>query len=253
MRRTAVRLVPSELLSALRDLGDRTAYTRRVPHPPTSLGLLSSPVASGGVAESATEVQGFSSDADLLAALRRGEEAAYAHLVRLHGGRMLAVAKRLLKVESEAEDAVQDAFLSAFRSLDSFEGEAKLGTWLHRIVVNASLMRLRNRKRRPETPIDDLLPRFLEDGHYLDPPQPWHDDAEQLLQDAERRRWVRDRIDTLPDTYRTVLMLRDIENLSTQDAADLLGITPNAVKIRLHRARLALREILDREFRGGER
>jgi len=163
---------------------------------------------------------------------------------------MLAVAKRLLKSDSEAEDAVQDAFLSAFRSLDQFEGEAKLGTWLHRIVVNAALMRLRTRKRRPETPIEDLLPRFLENGHFLDPPQRWNDDAEQLLQDEERRRWVRDRIDALPETYRTVLLLRDIENLSTQDAAELLSITPNAVKIRLHRARLALRELLDRELRG---
>ena len=185
-----------------------------------------------------------------MAALRRGEDDAYAALVRRHAGRMLAVANRLLKSDSEAEDAVQDAFLSAFRSLDSFHGQARLGTWLHRIVVNAALMRLRSRRRHPETSTEDLLPRFLEDGHYLNPPQRWEKDAEGMLADEERRRWVRERIDALPDTYRTVLLLRDIENISTQEAAELLGITANAVKIRLHRARLALRESLDRELRG---
>src|SRR5262245_52418857 len=102
----------------------------------------------------------------LLERLLAGEEAAYEQLVRTYGGRMLAVARRFLPVEEDARDAVQDAFLSAFRSIRRFEGNAQLSTWLHRIVVNAALMKLRTRRRKPEQSIEDLLPGYLEDGHF---------------------------------------------------------------------------------------
>jgi len=205
-----------------------------------------------GTPATASRDGALETDAQVLDGLRQGDDRAYAALVRRHGSRMLAVASRLLGSEAEAEDAVQDAFLSAFRSLDGFNGQSRLGTWLHRIVVNAALMRLRTRRRRPETSIEELLPRFLENGHFRNPPQRWQDDPESLLQSADRKRWIRQKISTLPESYRTVLVLRDIENISTQETAELLGITPNAVKIRLHRARLALRESLDVEFRGNE-
>src|SRR6187402_14143 len=104
-------------------------------------------------------------EADLLKALRSGQEAAFDTLVRAHSGRMLAVCRRILRNEEEAKDAVQEAFLSAFRGLAKFEGGSLLGTWLHRIAVNASLMRLRSRKRRPEESIEELLPTFKDDGH----------------------------------------------------------------------------------------
>jgi RNA polymerase sigma-70 factor (ECF subfamily) len=112
-------------------------------------------------------------DLKLLERLRSGEEAAYEELVRRYGGRLLAVARRFLPVEEDARDAVQDAFLSAFRGLRSFEGHAQLSTWLHRIVVNASLMKLRTRRRKPEQSIEELLPGFLEDGHLERPASPW--------------------------------------------------------------------------------
>ncbi|HTF32220.1 MAG TPA: sigma-70 family RNA polymerase sigma factor [Myxococcota bacterium] len=114
-------------------------------------------------ASPANAAQG-SGDAALLARLRSGESAAFEELVRDHGARLLGVAKRLLRHDEDARDAVQDAFFSAFRGLEKFEGEARLSTWLHRIVVNAALMKLRTRRRKPEAPIDDLLPRFLGDG-----------------------------------------------------------------------------------------
>ena len=116
---------------------------------------------------------GGEGESALLERLRAGEAAAFERLVREQGGRMLAVARRFLREDEDARDAVQDAFLSAFRSLDSFEGQAKLSTWLHRIVVNAALMKLRARKRRPEESIEELLPRFLEDGHQAEPATPW--------------------------------------------------------------------------------
>ena len=113
------------------------------------------------------------SDEQLLSGLRAGSDDAFAVLVGTHTGRMLAVARRYLGNEEDARDAVQDAFLSAFRAIDRFEGEAKLSTWLHRIVVNACLMKLRTRRRRPEGKIEDLLPRFLEDGHQAEPAAIW--------------------------------------------------------------------------------
>ena len=187
---------------------------------------------------------------ELIARLQAGDGQAYTELVQAQGPRMLAVARRLLRSDDDAGDAVQDAFVSAFRAIGNFEGGAKLSTWLHRIVVNAALMRLRNRARRPEISIDELLPRFVEEGHHVDEPAEWKS-PEQLdgLERRETRALVRMLIDQLPTDYRTVLMLRDIEGLDTKETAELLGVTPNAAKIRLHRARLALRTLLDPHMR----
>src|SRR5205085_3204271 len=116
-------------------------------------------------------------DADLVARLRAGDEAAYETLVREQGGRMLSVARRLLRDEDEARDAVQESFLSAFRSIGSFEGHSRLSTWLHRIVVNTALMRLRKRKSRRETSIDELLPKFSGEGGFSEKPSPWGEES----------------------------------------------------------------------------
>lgn len=191
-------------------------------------------------------------EAELLARLRAGDDAAYEWLVRTHSGRLLAVARRFLRSEEDARDAVQEAFVNAFRSIDRFEGGSLLSTWLHRIVVNACLMRLRSRRRKPEERIDDLLPRYLDDGHAAAPTGPWRPDVGHRLEQAEVRQQVRAAIDRLPDSYRTVLLLRDIEEFDTDEAAEALGISRAAVKTRLHRARQALREQLDPQFRLGE-
>lgn len=188
-------------------------------------------------------------EAELLAGLRAGDAQAYERLVRTYGGRLLTVARRILPNEEDAHDALQDAFLSAFRAIGSFQEGARVSTWLHRIVVNAALMKLRTRRRRPEESIDDLLPTYLEDGHRENPGPAWKENTETLLARQETRTAVRACIDRLPDAYRTVLLLRDIEELDTEETARLLEVTPNAVKIRLHRARQALRTLLDPHFR----
>jgi RNA polymerase sigma-70 factor (ECF subfamily) len=188
-------------------------------------------------------------DEALLAALRSGDPAAFERLVRAHGGRMLAVARRFLRNDEDAQDAVQEAFLSAFRSLRGFEGGARLSTWLHRIVVNFALMKIRSRKRRPEESIDYLLPRFKDDGHPVEEPREWRPDCEAQLASREIRDLVRRCIDTLPERYRMVLMMRDVEEMDTAEVAKALDATENAVKIRLHRARQALRAVLDPHFR----
>ena len=187
-------------------------------------------------------------EAALLAALRAGDDVAYERMVSRHGGRMLAVARRLLRSEDEARDALQEAFAQAFRGLPGFAGQSRLGTWLHRIVVNAALLRLRSRRRRPEEPIEPLLPVFAEDGHTVRRFVEWRGDPEQLAGREQVRSRVRATIDRLPETFRTVLVLRDLEELDTAEVADRLGVTTNAVKIRLHRARQALRELIEREL-----
>lgn len=189
-------------------------------------------------------------DAALVARLRCGDAEAFETLVRQHGGRMLSTARRMIESEDDARDVVQEALLSAFRSIRSFEGTARLSTWLHRIVVNAALMKLRSRRRHREESIGELLPRFEEDGHFAEPVAPWESEAETLLTRHETRAMVRRAIARLPESYRTVLVLRDIEELDTDETAAALCIQPNAVKTRLHRARQALRTLIEREMRG---
>lgn len=187
-------------------------------------------------------------EGELLAGLRSGQDDAFETLVRTHSGRMLSVCRRILRNDDEAQEAVQEAFVSAFRAIKSFEGNCRLGTWLHRIAVNASLMRLRSKKRRPEESIEALLPGFKEDGHAALDPQDWSPSALQLVEQRETREFVRTCIDELPDLYRVVLLLRDIEELDTSEAAEVLGVTEGVVKVRLHRARHALRRLLALRF-----
>ena len=198
-----------------------------------------------GRAETEAPGAGSRGDACLLDRLRRGDDAAFTELVEQYGGRLLAVAKRVLRNEDDARDAVQDAFLSACRALAAFKGDAKLSTWLHRIVINAALMRLRSRKQRSEQSIDDLLPRFDDEGWWDASLRPVAVSSHDLFERRESRTLVRGCIERLPDTYRTVLVMRDIEDLDTDEVAERLGVTPNAVKIRLHRARQALRSLIE--------
>lgn len=184
------------------------------------------------------------SETELLARLRGGDETAYEELVRNETRHLLAVARRLLRNEEDAQDAVQQAFLSAFQALPAFNGRSRLTTWLHRIVTNAALMKLRTRGRQPEGSIEDLLPRFHEDGHHVEQFSEWALPADAKMLRRETRAQVRAAIDELPESYRTVLVLRDFEELSTEETAQALGVNPNTVKIRLHRARQALLKLL---------
>jgi RNA polymerase sigma-70 factor (ECF subfamily) len=188
----------------------------------------------------------------LVTALRANDESAYERLVRSQLPRLLAVTRRILGNEDDARDAVQEAFLSAFKGLARFDGTSRLSTWLHRIAVNAALMKIRSPRRKPEQPIEGLLPRFLEDGHQADPPAAWQESAEEVLSRKEARERVRRAIEELPESYRTVILLRDIEELDTEETARLLGVSEGVVKTRLHRARQALRTLLDPVVRGGE-
>src|SRR5262249_47266093 len=155
-------------------------------------------------------------EASLLARMQAGDGNAFEVCVRAYCGQMLLVARRLLKNEQDANDVVQDAFLSAFKGIRQFEGQSRVGTWLHRIVVNAALGRLRSRQRHPEMSIEDLLPHFGEGEHQIDPPVPWKSAPQTPIQQQETRELVQGCINRLPESYRIVLVLRDIEGLATE-------------------------------------
>jgi RNA polymerase sigma-70 factor (ECF subfamily) len=158
---------------------------------------------------------------------------------------MMTVARRFLRHEHQAADAVQDAFIAAFKAIDNFAQDSHLWTWLYRITVNACLMKIRSASRARTVSIEDCLPTFDETGHHTHHPRTWNEDAHDIACRAELREQVRDCIDQLPESYRTVLLLRDIEQRDTDETAQILGCTTANVKTRLHRARQALRTLLE--------
>ena len=188
-------------------------------------------------------------ESGILEGLRQGDNDAFEQVFRRYGARMVATAKRLLGNEEDARDAVQEAMLSAFKAVRRFQGESQIGTWLHRIVVNAALMRLRTRKRKPEASIEDLLPTYQSDGHRLMVQNDLFPD--EALERAQLLTLLRECAAELPEGYRQVYMLRDVEELSSEEVALAMGLTPNAVKIRLHRARQALMTLVRARYARG--
>ena len=204
--------------------------------------LLRSQVASSEGQSSAADT-----DADLIARLRTGDAEAFERMVRLYGSRMLATATRLLGNDADAQDATQEALLAAYRAIDRFEGNSMVSTWLHRIVVNTSLERLRRKRRKPEESIDHLLPRFEETREWADASGLSPGVSEALIESSQTRAMVRACIERLPVQYRAILLARDIEELNTSEAAKLFSISITTAKARLHRARQALKTLIERE------
>lgn len=182
--------------------------------------------------------------------LRDGCTATAEKFVREYAPRMLNVARRILRDDSAAEDVVQEAFNRAFQKLSSFEERSTLSTWLHRIVVNQALMSLRTLRRRAEEPLDHLLPDFDANACRIEESWPRLLSAHEICEQNQLRAIVREKIDQLPETYRIVLLLRDIEDMSTADVAEQLELSQANVKVRLHRARSALKTLLEPVLRG---
>ena len=176
--------------------------------------------------------------------LRSGDQPATERFVREHAGWMLALAQRYVRDASLAEDCVQEAFLQAFRSIGEFEGRSALKSWLHRIVINTALMKLRLRRCAVERPVDDILPHIDRDCCRIQ--ASWADMAtpHEMLERKEVRDLVVAKMMELPDSYRIVLLLRDIEGMSTEETARALTMTEGAVKVRLHRARAAFKALV---------
>lgn len=173
-------------------------------------------------------------------------EAAFEAIMRRHNGRLFRVARAILKDDTEAEDALQDAYLDAYRHMDDFRGDAQLSTWLTRIVVNQSLMRLRRQKReRVIVPFD--RGERQDPGQEVDVPDDKAEPPSSAAMRAEVRRLLEQRIDQLPVAFRTVFVMREVEDMTVEETADCLGIRPATVRTRLFRARALLREALARD------
>ena len=189
-------------------------------------------------AEAATSQEPLS-DEEVVARVLAGETGMFEVVMRRHNQRLYSVARAILRNDGEAEDVMQDAYVRAYEHLNQFAGRAKFSTWLTRIAVHEALARQRRGNRYQE-----LEPMSEREGDPMDRFASLTPNPEQQASNSEIRRLLEEAVDNLPDNYRTVFMLRDIEEMSTTDAADVLEITEENVKVRLHRARALLRKSL---------
>jgi RNA polymerase sigma-70 factor, ECF subfamily len=193
------------------------------------------------MAVSATEP----SDETLAARAAAGDDRAFETIVERYQGRLFRLACRLTS-DTAAPDVLQEAFLQVYRHLPSFRGESRFGTWIYRIAANAALMHRRANARRPAESLDAFLPRFDAEGRHLGTPAELQAPAraDELLDQRTLAEKAKAALARLPDLYRDAFVLRDLEELSTADVAQALGIEPAAVRQRVHRARLMLRGYL---------
>jgi RNA polymerase sigma-70 factor (ECF subfamily) len=183
---------------------------------------------------------------ELVESLHRGDRYACNDLVEQFGSKIYNVALRLTEHPNEAEEVLQETFIKACKGVEGFEGRSSLGTWLYRIATNNSLMHLR-RRQTPTVPIDTLAE---DEDTELRPQQlhDWHWEPEAVALTDELKEIMDEAVDSLPDKYRAAFVLRDLEGLSTKEAAEALEISPSNLKVRVHRARLLLREYLAAYF-----
>lgn len=180
---------------------------------------------------------------------RLREPEAFRLLIRKYNRRLFRIARSIVHEDAEAEDVVQEAYLSAFLHLDAFEGKSSFGTWLTRIAMNEALGRLRRRKNNVELSELEAAPNQAQIIPFPLTPQIMN--PERSAMQSEVRKLLEQAIDALPLSFRTVFIARDVEGLNIEETADLLGVKPETVKTRLHRARQLLRKALDKELTVG--
>lgn len=184
-------------------------------------------------------------ESHLLAALRRRDATAAERLLSTFGDRAYRLATSITGNRQDAEEAVQDAFWNVIRRIETFRGDAALGSWIYRITANAAYQRRRSTaRRRDEISLDDILPFFHEDARHADPIVDWSGELDDPAVQTELRRVLTSALEELPDHYRAVIVLHDVDGLSMAEVADCLDITVPTAKARAHRARLLLRQRL---------
>jgi RNA polymerase sigma-70 factor (ECF subfamily) len=191
--------------------------------------------------------EGITEELALVQAAKNGDLEAFSELVRRYDRNIFRIAQHITHNEEDAQDVVQDAFLKAYRNLGQFQGQSKFYTWLVRIAVNEALMRLRKRRTDRTVSLDEDVE--TEEGTMPREVADWSPNPEQIYGQSELGDILRKTIQGLPQGFRTVFVLRDIEGLSTEETAEMLGLSVPAVKSRLLRARLQLRERLAKYFK----
>jgi RNA polymerase sigma-70 factor (ECF subfamily) len=182
----------------------------------------------------------------LIQRLQAGQVDAFAGLFEHYSPQVYRQAVHFLGNEAEAEEVMQEVFLTLYEKASTFRGEAAISTWLYRLTANTSISRLRRRSRRQEVSLEAYLPQFSDDGHHRERPvRDWSDDIERILVREESCQLLREAIDKLRPLDKAVVVLSDLEELSQRETADILGLSLAAVKARLHRARLFLRSQLE--------
>ena len=190
-------------------------------------------------------LQRIDPDAALVAALRRGAPEAPEMLVDAYGDRVYRLALRITGSREDAEEAAQDALWTISRKIDTFKGDSAFGSWLYRVAANAAYQKIRSRKNRArEIALDDVLPSVDGDGRHWEPMDDWSRRVDERAMQNELRHVLEDAIAALPPDYRTAIVLHDVEGMSNPDIAEALGISLPAVKSRVHRSRLYLRQRL---------
>ena len=194
-----------------------------------------------------------SSELGLVLAAKKGDLEAFSELVKRYDRNIFRIAQHITHNEEDAQDVVQEAFLKAYQNLEQFQGNSKFYTWLVRIAVNEALMKLRRRRSDKTVSLDEDV--VTEEGSMPREVADWSPNPEQLYGQSELGDILKKTIQGLPPGFRTVFVLRDVEGLSTEETAEMLGLSVPAVKSRLLRARLQLRERLAKFFkskRGGD-
>jgi RNA polymerase sigma-70 factor (ECF subfamily) len=194
----------------------------------------------------------FLDDNVLLEGLRAGREDAVEALFDRFHGKIYSLALSILKNESDAQEAAQDVFITVIRKVGMFKGDSALYSWVYRICVNTCLMRLRGRRRNETVSIEEFMPVFTEDGMHASPVDDWSKEVERNFLNKELGEVIQRYTESLSEKYRVVFVLSDVEGLSNEETAEILGLSVPAVKSRLHRARLYLRERLTRYLTQGK-
>jgi RNA polymerase sigma-70 factor (ECF subfamily) len=182
-------------------------------------------------------------DAELLAAIERGDPGAFDMFVDRYGRRLMAFGQRMCRHREDAEDVFQETLLTAYKGLGKLRDPGSVRTWLFRVASNACLMKRRKRARTREISLDDFKPAGWDDGYVPEIPD-WSKVPEGSAERAELRSALEAGFSELPPDYRIVMLLRDVEGLSTRETAEALGVREPTVKMRLHRARMAMRHLL---------
>jgi RNA polymerase sigma-70 factor (ECF subfamily) len=188
-------------------------------------------------------------DDQLIARAKDKDFAAFEELLARYEDKVYRLAFRILRNETDAKEILQETFVQIWRKLDTFKGDSQFGSWVYRIATNAALMRLRSHRRHPEVSTEELPIGYLDNyGAPVPAGENWAKRPDDELQSSELRKHIQSAVDSLPDIYRTVFVIRDVEGLSTEETAEALGISVPTVKTRLHRARIALRDAIGGYF-----